>query len=41
MATRDWTAHCIEQEGVTISGAMKPGYEKVLTPEAIDFAVEL
>ena len=41
MTTRDWTAHCIEQEGVTIRGAMKPGYEKVLTPEAIDFAVEL
>jgi malate synthase len=27
--------------GITIRGAMKPGYEKVLTPEAIDFAVEL
>src|ERR1700720_1881561 len=27
--------------GVTIRGAMKPGYEKVLTPEAIHFAVEL
>jgi malate synthase len=27
--------------GVAIRGAMKPGYEKVLTPEAIDFAVEL
>jgi malate synthase len=27
--------------GVVIRGAMKPGYEKVLTPEAIDFAVEL
>src|SRR5438270_3370747 len=27
--------------GVVIRGAMKPGYEKVLTPEAIGFAVEL
>jgi malate synthase len=27
--------------GVTILGAMKPGYDKVLTPQAIDFAVEL
>jgi malate synthase len=27
--------------GVAIRGPMKPGYEKVLTPEAIDFAVEL
>src|SRR5919109_3112893 len=27
--------------GVVIRGAMKSGYEKVLTPEAIDFAVEL
>jgi malate synthase len=27
--------------GVAIRGAMKPGFEKVLTPEAIDFAVEL
>ena len=27
--------------GVDIRGAMKPGYEKVLTAEAIDFAVEL
>jgi malate synthase len=27
--------------GVVIRGAMRPGYEKVLTPEAIDFAVEL
>src|SRR5260370_17889427 len=27
--------------GVAIRGAMKPGYEKVLTPEAIGFAVEL
>ena len=27
--------------GVAIRGPMKPGYEMVLTPEAIDFAVEL
>ena len=27
--------------GVAIRGPMKPGYEKVLTPEAIGFAVEL
>src|ERR1700738_5104387 len=27
--------------GVVIRGAMRPGYEKVLTPEAIGFAIEL
>src|SRR5438552_17191812 len=27
--------------GVAVRGPMKPGYEKVLTPKAIDFAVEL
>ncbi len=27
--------------GIVIRGPMKPGFEKVLTPEAIDFAVEL
>jgi malate synthase len=27
--------------GVVIRGAMRPGYEKVLTPEAVAFAVEL
>jgi malate synthase len=31
----------MEREGVVIRGAMKPGYDRVLTPEAIDFAVEL
>jgi malate synthase len=31
----------LEHEGVVIRGALKPGYEKVLTPAAIDFAVEL
>jgi malate synthase len=28
-------------QGVVICGAMKPGYQKPLTPGAIDFAVEL
>jgi len=28
-------------QDVVIRGAMKPGYEKVLTPEAVAFAVEL
>jgi malate synthase len=28
-------------QGVVIRGPMKPGYEKVLTPEAVGFAVEL
>lgn len=28
-------------EGVRILGAMKPGYERVLTPEAIEFVAEL
>ena len=28
-------------QGVVIRGAMKPGYEKMLTPEAVAFAVEL
>jgi malate synthase len=31
----------IVRSGVVIRGAMRPGCEKVLTPEAIDFAVEL
>ncbi len=35
MTAPDWN------QGVLIRGAMKPGYEKVLTPEAIEFAVEL
>src|SRR5947207_13586940 len=35
MTAPDWN------QGVVIHGPMKPGYEKVLTPEAIDFAVEL
>src|SRR5712691_7233595 len=28
-------------QGVVIRGSMKPDYEKVLTPEAVAFAVEL
>ena len=35
MTAPDWN------QGVVIHGPMKPGYEKVLTPEALDFAVEL
>src|SRR5215467_9200546 len=31
----------VARKGVVIRGAIRPGYEKVLTPEAIDFAVEL
>ncbi len=27
--------------GVEISGRMRPGYEKVLTPEAVAFVVDL
>jgi malate synthase len=41
MTARDWDAHSIEREGIGIRGAVKPGYETVLTPEAIEFAVEL
>ena len=28
-------------QGVVVRGAMKPGYEEVLTPDAVAFAVEL
>jgi malate synthase len=31
----------VEREGVVIRGPMRPGYEKMLTSEAIGFAVEL
>jgi len=31
----------MEQEGVVIRGVMRQGYEKVLTPQAVAFAVEL
>jgi malate synthase len=34
-------ARSAERAGVIVRGAMKPGYEKVLTPEAVAFAVEL
>src|SRR5215472_11078285 len=41
MNAANWNARSRERKGVVIRGAMRPGYEKVLTPEAIDFAVEL
>ena len=41
MKAQGWTARRIDERGVVVRGAMKPGYEKVLTPEAIGFAVEL
>src|SRR5256885_16094221 len=41
MTAQRWNARCTDREGIAICGAMKPGYEKVLTPEAIGFAVEL
>jgi malate synthase len=41
MTAQGWTARRIEQDDVVIRGAMKPGYERVLTPEAIGFAAEL
>jgi malate synthase len=41
MNAANWNARSLERKGVVIRGAMRPGYEKVLTPEAIDFAVEL
>ena len=41
MTAQGWRANAIEKNGVVIRGAMKPGYEKVLTPDAIAFAVEL
>ena len=28
-------------EGITVKGAMKPGYETILTPEAISFVADL
>jgi malate synthase len=41
MTAQGLNARCIDYEGVAIRGVMKPGFEKVLTPEAIEFAVEL
>jgi len=41
MTAPNWNPGSIVRKGFAIRGAMRPGYEKVLTPEAIDFAVEL
>ena len=41
MTAPNWNPGPVVRKGVVIRGAMRPGYEKVLTPEAIDFAVEL
>ena len=41
MTVPNWNPGSIVRKGFVIRGAMRPGYEKVLTPEAIDFAVEL
>ena len=41
MSARGWTERRIEHTDAVIRGAMRPGYEQVLTPEAIGFAVEL
>ncbi len=41
MTAQGWHAGSIVQKGLVIRGEMRPGYEKVLTPEALDFAVEL
>jgi malate synthase len=41
MTAPDWNRSAVVRKGVVISAAMRPGDEKVLTPEAIDFAVEL
>jgi malate synthase len=41
MTTPNWDPRSVGRKGVVILGAMSPGYEKVLTAEAIDFAVEL
>jgi len=38
---RRFRAAASRREGVVIRGAMGPGYEEILTPEAIGFAVEL
>jgi malate synthase len=40
MTAPNWNPGSIVRKGVVIRGAMRPGYEKVLTPEASDFAVE-
>jgi malate synthase len=41
MTAPDWDRSSVVRKGVVIRAAMRPGDEKVLTPEAIDFAVEL
>src|SRR5215472_2140571 len=41
MNAANWRRGSVVRKGVGIRGAIRPGYEKVLTPEAIDFAVEL
>jgi malate synthase len=41
MTAPNWNPGSIVRKGVVIRGAMRPSYEKVLTPGAIDFAVEL
>ncbi len=41
MTAQGWHAGSIVQKGLVIRGEMRPGYEKVLTPEALDFVVEL
>jgi malate synthase len=41
MTAPSWHAHSVEMKGVVIRGAMKPGCDQVLTPEAIEFAFEL
>ena len=41
MTTPKLDPRSVGRKGVVIRGAMRPGYEKVLTAEAIDFAAEL
>jgi malate synthase len=41
MTAQGWHAHSIKKKGVVFRGEMKSVYDKVLTPEAIDFVVEL
>ena len=41
MSAPNWNRGSILRNGVVIRGPMRPGDEKVLTPEAVDFAAEL
>jgi malate synthase len=41
MIALDWNARNVGWEGVVVRGPLRPGYETILTPEAINFAVEL